>query len=263
LNKVRFLTTKTTHPQQPLFIYLPGMDGSGRLLQKQTKLWQMFNVKCLTLADEYVQNWDNLTNKVIHLINQELKNYQPQQIVICGESFGGCLALKLIAQVPHLFSQLILINPASSFYQRSWLNLGSYVTQILPYSLYANLTFVLLPFLAKLEELEFTERKALLSSMQSIPPQVVSERISLINNFTLEPDSIRSFHKPVSLIASGEDKLLPSVEEVYRLQQLFPQSEVKILPKSGHCCLLEKEVDITKIIDFKKQIPNSLNMSYC
>ncbi len=190
----------------------------------------------------------NLTDKVINLINEELKNYQQKQVVICGESFGGCLALNLIAKVPDLFSQIILINPASSFYQRSWLNLGSYITQVLPYSFYANLTFVLLPFLAKLEALDFPERKALLSAMQSIPPKVVSERINLINNFTLEPNLIRSFSKPVSLIASGEDRLLPSVEEVYRLQQFFPRSEVKILPDSGHCCLLEKKVDLTEII---------------
>jgi pimeloyl-ACP methyl ester carboxylesterase len=161
--------------------------------------------------------------------------------------------MKLITKVPQLFTQVILINPASSFYKRPWLNLGSYVTQIIPYSIYSNLTFILLPFLAKLESLYSPEKRALLSAMQSIPPQIVSERINLINNFCLEIDKLKTFHHPVLIIASGEDKLLPSVEEARRLQQLFCQTKISILPHSGHCCLLEKNIDLAQLLQFDKQ----------
>lgn len=254
MTKLTFLPNQIINPLKPLFIYLPGMDGSGKLLQKQTKLWELFNVRCLSFASDYIEDWDTLTNKTLNLIYQELKNNPTKKIFLCGESFGGCLAMKLIAKVPELFSQVILINPASSFYKRPWLNLGSYVTQIIPYSIYTNLTLLLLPFLAKLDLLYTQEKRALLSAMQSISPQIVSARINLINNFRIDIDKLKSFPHPVLIVASAEDKLLPSVEEAYRLQKLFPQTKISILPNSGHCCLLETNIDLANIIQFDHSI---------
>ncbi len=250
LTKLTFLPNQIINPEKPLFIYLPGMDGSGKLLQKQTKLWQLFNVRCLSLASDYIENWDILTSKTLNLIYQELTDNPNQKIFLCGESFGGCLAMKLIAKVPELFSQVILVNSASSFYKRPWLNLGSYVTQIIPHSIYANLTLFLLPFLAKLELLYTQEKRALLSAMQSISPQIVSARINLINNFCIDIDKLKSFPHPVLIVASAEDKILPSVEEAYRLEKLFPKTKISILPNSGHCCLLESNIDLANILGF-------------
>ena len=246
--RLKFLTNQITNPLKPLFIYLPGMDGSGKLLQKQAKLSQLFNLRCLSIAPESIPNWDNLTDKVVNLIYQELANQPHAQVFLCGESFGACLALKLIAKVPQLFSQVILVNPASSFNQRPWLNLGSYVTQLMSESFYSGLTFILLPFLAKLEALYYQEKRDLLFAMQSIPPRIVSERINLINNFYIEIHKLQSFSHPVLIVASGEDKLLPSVDEAYRLQQIIPQTKISILPHSGHCCLLEKNIDLVEIL---------------
>jgi len=115
-------------------------------------------------------------------------------------------------------------------------------------SFYAGLTFILLPFLAKLEALYYQEKRALLLAMQSISPQIVSERINLINSFYIETEKLQSFSHPVLIVASGEDKLLPSVDEAYRLQQFIPQTKISILPHSGHCCLLEKNVDLVEIL---------------
>lgn len=250
--KLQFFPYYPHNYLQPLLIYLPGMDCSGRLLQKQAKLWRLFDVRCLRIAPEYIRDWDILADKVIQLIYQELLSNPQKQIYLCGESFGGCLAMKLMAKVPQLFAQVILVNPASSFYQRPWLNLGSYVTKVMSDWIYSSLTLVLLPFLAKLEALHPRERHALLSAMQSIPPPVVSERIHLINNFQVDIDKLKSFPHEVFIVASGEDKLLPSVEEAYRLKQIFPQTEISILPHSGHCCLLEKNVDLVQMIQKSK-----------
>jgi pimeloyl-ACP methyl ester carboxylesterase len=206
----------------------------------------------LCFAHEYIDDWDILAEQVIKLIDQQLRSNPQRQIYLCGESFGGCLALKLMAKVPQLFTQVILVNPASSFYQRPWLNLGSYVTKVISDWIYANLTFLLLPFLAKLEALHPRERRALLSAMQSISPQIVSERIDLINNFQVEIELLKRYPHPVLIVASGEDKLLPSVAEAYRLQQIFAQTKISILPDSGHCCLLEKNVDLAQIIQQAK-----------
>ena len=41
------------------------------------------------------------------------------------------------------------------------------------------------------------------------------------------------------LIASGEDRLLPSLTEAVRLQSLLPSAQRVVLPDSGHTALLE------------------------
>ena len=44
---------------------------------------------------------------------------------------------------------------------------------------------------------------------------------------------------PTLLIASGEDRLLPSLTEAVRLQSLLPSAQRVVLPDSGHTALLE------------------------
>lgn len=224
------------------------MDGTGKLLHNQFCLWNNFEVRCLSIPSDDYSNWLNLTEKVILLIQQELNNNHFDHVYLCGESFGGCLALKLIENQPSLFDRLILINPASSFQKRSWLNLGSVITQVIPDFIYFNSTSILLPFLAKLERIKPHLHQDLLTAMQSISPKTVSWRISLLNQFNVINFKLRNFTRPVLIIASALDDILPSTEEASRLSLLFPNTQLKILPFSGHSCLLEKDINLYEIL---------------
>lgn len=243
-----FLPSKTLNHKNPLFIYLPGMDGSGKLLQNQTQIWQNFDVRCIALPPVYGIPWHELSQQLMNLIQQQLKLSGNREIYLCGESFGACLAIKLMEKMPNIFTKIILINSASGFFQRPWLNLGTYITQIMPDFVYQGSTLLLLPFLAKLEALNIKERQRLLKVMTSLPPNIVSWRINLLEKFVIHQDKLNPDEKNVLIIASGEDQLLPSVKEAKRLNSIFTQSKITILPHSGHCCLLEKQVDLWKII---------------
>jgi len=243
-----FLPTKTINTTNPLFIYLPGMDGSGKLLKSQTQIWQNFDVRCLAIPPHYGIEWQELTQQLITLIQQQLKLNNNREIYLCGESFGGCLALKLMEKMPNFFTKVILVNSASAFHQRPWLNFGTYITQIMPDFIYRNSTLLLLPFLAKIEALTMKERQRLLNVMTLLPPNIVSWRINLLEKFAINQHKLKQYEKEVLIIAGGEDKLLPSVEEATRLKSIFSQAKISILTHSGHCCLLEKNVDLCKII---------------
>lgn len=247
-SQLHFQPLKTTNSQQPLFIYLPGLDGTGKLLHTQVSIWQNFDVRCLCIPRDDVSDWKMLTAKVIQLIRKELKNNHDRQVYICGESFGGCLALKLIEVAPELCNYLILINAASSFRKRPWLNFGGTLTQIMPNFIYAYSTLILLPFLAKLELLKSSVRRDLLTVMQSLPSNIVSWRISLLEKFTLNCHQLQQFANPVLIIASEMDQILPSVEESQQLNNIFPNTKTFILAGSGHSCLLEKDVNLWKIL---------------
>jgi pimeloyl-ACP methyl ester carboxylesterase len=105
-----------------------------------------------------------------------------------------------------------------------------------------------LPFLAALLRIEISDRLALLSAMNSLPPKVMAWRLSLLRDFCLEEFYLNRVTQEVLLIASQADLLLPSVEEVDRLGQIIPNTKKVILKHSGHACLIEKDVNLYSIL---------------
>ena len=61
---------------------------------------------------------------------------------------------------------------------------------------------------------------------------------------------------PVLVLASGSDRLLPSVEEANKLINYLPNAKMVILPNSGHACLLESEISLNSILTNEKLFMN-------
>ncbi|OUL20317.1 alpha/beta hydrolase [Nostoc sp. T09] len=244
-----FLTPKRIQPEYPLFVYLPGMDGTGQLLRSQTAGLELgFDVRCLAIPRQDLTTWDVLTNNVLDLIHAELEKSSQRPVYLCGESFGGCLAMKVAIQAPQLFKRIILINPASSFKLRPWLNWASQLTYLVHPCLYEVGALGLLPFLASLQRMTRSDRQELLKSMRSVPPETVLWRLSLLREFHVEDEQLRRLSQPILLLAGVQDRLLPSVDEVRRLANILPNSKMLLLPHSGHACLLESDTNLYKIM---------------
>src|SRR5512140_1223014 len=98
-----------TQPNLPLFIYLPGMDGTGELLHRQLQaLSQAFDIRCLVIPKGDRSDWDTLADQVVGLIHEErcrtrFAPWRSRPIYLCGESFGGCLALWIAQKDPSMF----------------------------------------------------------------------------------------------------------------------------------------------------------------
>jgi pimeloyl-ACP methyl ester carboxylesterase len=248
-NKVRFLTPKPPKPDRPLFIFLPGMDGSGLLLRPQIpKLAHDFDIRCLTIPADDMASWDVLVSETIALIESEKQAGNQRPVYLCGESFGGCLAMKLVVEASHLFDRLILVNPASSFRQQPWVQWGSYLTQWLPANLYPLSVIGLLPVLASLGKMAPGDRHALLKAMQAVPQSTSVWRLALVRSFNVHENELRTVKQPTLVIASGADRLLPSIAEAKLLVKVIPNAEMVMLANSGHACLLETDVDLHEIM---------------
>lgn len=244
-----FRTPRPTNPSAPLFIYLPGMDGTGLLLDRQLAgLERGFDIRCLAIALNDLSSWDKLTEQVVNLVKVELQHEAQQSVYLCGESFGGCLALKVITRAPELFKRLILINPASSFKDYPWTYWGSYLVHPFPEPLHRLSCLGFLPFLAALSQIEPNDRRALLDAMQSVSQETSVWRISLLREFQLDLTTLHHITQPTLIIASNNDRLLPSVAEAKRLSLHLPHAQTYILPNSGHACLLESDVNLYNII---------------
>lgn len=244
-----FFTPTASYPEYPLFIFLPGMDGTGELIHTQTEtLERCFDLRSLAIPPENQSNWEELATAVIDLVREEQAQKPESTTYLCGESFGGCLALKVIEKAPELFDRIILVNPASSFQQRPFLAWGAVGTGFIPEPLYRSSTVLILPFLAAMGRIEAADRRALLNAMKSVPPQTVRWRISLLDQFKVDPKRLEAVTTPVLFLAAASDRMLPSKQEAQRLSHLFPTSQVVILPNSGHTCLLERENRLCDIL---------------
>jgi pimeloyl-ACP methyl ester carboxylesterase len=233
------------------------MDGTGQLLRTQTaSLEAAFDIRSLAIPVDDLSPWNVLTEQVIQLVQTELNDGPAgRQVYLCGESFGGCLALKMAAHSPQLFTRLILINPASSFRRRPWMLWGGQVVRYFPNSLYELSSIALLPFLAELDRIAPRDRQAFLEAVCSVPQKTSAWRLSLLQEFDIDSLPLGKWMQPTLIMGSGADRLLPSVSEAQNLQQRMPQARLVVLPNSGHACLLEADLSLYQIMQQQEFLP--------
>lgn len=247
-NATRLLVPRPPKPARALLVYLPGMDGTGSLLDPQIdRLARCFDLRCLVLPAAPGDDWQTLTAQTVALLRRE-QQAAPRPIVLCGESFGGCLALAVARAAPQLCDRLILINPATSFRERPYLKLVTAVAPWVPVGGYEVLAGLFLPFLLGDRRVEPGVSAALLRAMQSVLPETVYWRLQLLESFRFPLLALRRLQQPTLLIAGEADRLLPSVAEVSRLAAALPCARTVLLPASGHTCLLEAETCLLEIL---------------
>ena len=183
---------------RPLFVFLPGMDGSGELLQPQVAgLSTCFDIRCLSIPPVDLRGWEELTEHVAALIQMEQQRHPGRKTTVCGESFGGCLALRLITRFPKVCDQLILVNPATSAQRQPWIGACSALTQLLTKPIYQLSTFGLCNLLIASHRVSRPRRHQLLAAMQAVRPQSAAWRLALLRQFRLEDLPLDRVHQPV------------------------------------------------------------------
>jgi pimeloyl-ACP methyl ester carboxylesterase len=233
------------------------MDGTGQLLRRQLEgLGRSFNIRCLSIPATDLSGWDRLTADVVTLIRAEMQAEQQPLIYLCGESFGGCLALKVAIAAPNLFHRLILVNPATAFSRLPWMRFASRTSGLLPSPLYALSSSALVPFLIAWDRVERSDRNELLKAMQSVAPQSATWRLHLLRQFDLLQLPLTQLTLPTLAIAGAKDRLLPAVIEVKRLVGCLPSAQMTVLANSGHACLLEKDIHLYEIIREQGFLPS-------
>ncbi|CAG9465181.1 unnamed protein product [Pedinophyceae sp. YPF-701] len=115
-------------PSRGLLVFLPGMDGTGLGVTPQLAPLQAagYEVRTLYLPIRDRSSWEQLTQQVLWLCEEELRRFNRDAgalgapsdggLTLVGESFGGALALRVASRAREgLLRQMVLINPGSSF----------------------------------------------------------------------------------------------------------------------------------------------------
>lgn len=241
-------------------ILLPGLDGTGRLFVNQTgALSGYFDLRCLAIPESNRQGWKELAEAVIRLIRQACYK---RKVYLCGESYGGCLALQILLMAPELLDRLILINPASSLRQQAWLRLTTQASSYVPSWLFAASGTLVFPLLANFERISSGSWQTFATIVRPISQDCVAWRLSMLRDFDVSSTQLSQMEIPTALVASRRDRLLPSLQEAERLKRVLSNTSVYVLPNSGHVCLLEDDVDLVhclRSLDFLPK-PSSIEV---
>ena len=257
--KVNLISPTTPQLDKPLLVFFPGMDGTGMLLRYQIEAFNLaetFDIRCLAIPSDDLSTWQQLTNRAIALLRQEI-GLKRRPVYLCGESFGGCLALQVALQAPDLLDRIILVNPATCFNQQTWLKWASYLPGWVPAPIYHVGVVGFLPLLGSLGRMAERESQDLLAAMQSVSQPSSTWRLNLLREFEINPQELARVKQQVLAIASTNDWLLPTAIESKRLITFLPNAQRVILKNSGHACLLETDINLMEILAAHNFVPTS------
>ncbi|KAL2633848.1 hypothetical protein R1flu_005327 [Riccia fluitans] len=242
--------------RRPLLVYVPGMDGTGQGIKSQLgSLFEAgYDIRCVHIPSNDRSNWQQLVDVILPLVREEVygESGGKRHLTIFGESFGGCLALRLAQADPSLVSRLVLVNPATNFPSSNLL--GSVAAQtgllaLFPEPVYELAQDILLPLLVKRNRVSTSGTEDFLSPLDFVPASCAAWRLAMLNDLTgLSDDDLRVVTMPTLLVASAKDRILSSMTEGARLQRALPNAKRVVLPQSGHTALFEDNINLAEIM---------------
>ena len=209
-------------------------------------------------------------------------------VVLMGESFGGLLSTYVSVRAKKFVSKLVLVNPATSYDQTSWSNLGSLISKSGPvFPTLGALTLALtvvepyqIQFIGNqiIQRINTTEDAIreigemlnapnVLATL--LPPSTLQWRLSqwLQVGCNIMEDKYNEITTPTLILIGTKDRLLPSANEGYRLKEAIKKTFVEVIefPNGGHAVLdgaqnLSKVLFSSSIFGEAKSDPPILNI---
>src|SRR5262249_48288255 len=116
------------HPRPPL-LYLPGLDGTGRLLHRQAALGRTYCLACLSYPQDRNVTYDELADAAAGPL---LEQGAGQTAAVPAGAFGGGVALTLALRRPDLVGRMVLCNAFAWFPRRALLRGAFMLAPFLP-----------------------------------------------------------------------------------------------------------------------------------
>jgi pimeloyl-ACP methyl ester carboxylesterase len=224
---------------RPPLIYLPGLDGTGRLLHRQPALYESHNVHCVSYPQDRPATYADLASLGI----AHLEKTGPG--VVLAESFGGAVALTLALLRPDLVRRLVLINTFAYFPARLLIHLAAWAGRFFPprpstpASRGLRGPFFFAPDIPAEERQQWWERTG------GVPMQAFGFRLNLIAGLDLR-SKLSSIRIPALVLAAPNDRLVPS-RAGRELARLLPSAHL-IKVRAGHAALIHPRVNIARLL---------------
>lgn len=220
----------------PPVVYLPGIDGTGRLLFRQKRLNAEFAVRCVSYPQDDRHTYDDLVKLGI----RALEATGPGTLL--AESFGGAIALMVALERPDLVRRLVLVNTFARYPRRLFIDVGALFGPWLPNKPSHPVTRPIRGFfffgesVPKALQTEWWERT------KDVPMRVYGYRCRLLREVDLLP-RLSEIRMPTVVFAAANDWVVPAPAGRL-LGKRLPRARLLPSVSSGHAALIDPRVDV-------------------
>lgn len=231
-----------TQGSGPPFVYIAGIEGTGRLFYKQAAdLARDHTVVSFPLRPDGRYTMDALVEDVGQILRQVGAEREPATVL--GESFGGALAMSAALAYPALFRRMVLVNTFPWFAHRRKIKFGVLVYSVVPYRLvgaYRRLNHGRELFGP---DVTHEDRRLFREHTRAVPYEGYLSRMKIVRDIDLRPH-LHKISTPTLVVAGTADRLFDSVGAAQIIVQHIPRARLKLLEGTGHTALLSCRVRV-------------------
>lgn len=228
-----------------VILCLPGMFGRPEQWRPvMTRLAGEFTMFCLNLPLDYRQGWLNHQSPdledLLAYVQKFLAFQGLDQVVLCGNSLGGQVAVAFASRYPEQVQALILTGSAGLF-ERS-LAAGKFIR--VDRQFVDQQARLILYNTAALDDAYLDEVVALLADRRQ---RLFLVRVAKASSrFDLRAH-LPAMHLPVVLVWGRQDQITPPAVGA-EFQALLPQAELAVIEACGHAPPLEQPAAFSQVI---------------
>jgi 3-oxoadipate enol-lactonase len=228
----------------PAFVYVCGIEGTGRLFYKQAEdLARDHTVVSFALRGEGRYTLPRLVEDLAWV----LREVGGGPATVLGESFGGLLTMATALERPELFGRMILVNTFPHFRQRAKIKLGCALFSAFYPMMKAHRTRAARRVLFSPDVSE-EDRRLFREHTRVVPQAGYVSRMRIIRDTDLRP-RLGEIDVPALVVAGTADRLLDSVSAARLMADKLPRARLKLLEGTGHTALLSGRVRVREWLD--------------
>jgi pimeloyl-ACP methyl ester carboxylesterase len=221
-------------PKIPV-VYLPGVDGTGRLLFRQERLLSGFDVRCVS----YPQDDSHTYADLVRLAVRELEAAGPG--VLLAESFGGAVALMVALERPELVKRLVLVNTFARYPRRLPIDVLSVLGPWFPWMPPHPVTQTVRGYFFFGRNIEPTVQRQWWELTKDVPLRVYGHRFRLLREVDLL-SRLKEVAAPAVVFTSPNDWVVPAPAGRLLARRL-PRAKLIAIP-AGHAAMIDPRVDV-------------------
>lgn len=224
-----------TETARDRLIYLPGLDGTGRLLFGQPALFDRFDTRCIRYPTEGTYGYDDLVGLAVSAMDGD------GPAIVLAESFGTGVALWLAREHPGLVWRMVLVNPFAWYSRTGLIRLGRMAGRLAPARPFPRWTrafrgrWFFGPRVDEKVREEWWKRTA------DVPMSAYAHRTRLLSGLDLRKD-LPGIRVPTLVVVATDDRVVPPScgREVARL---LPSARL-IERVAGHAAHVDPTIDV-------------------
>jgi len=235
------VTMGQAEENKPVVLYLPGLDGTGRLLYRQGPLHDGYRVICEAYPQDRFATYEEMARSAAGAL--EAAGGRPATVL--AESFGGAVALTLALRRPDLVERLLLVNTFAHFPHRLRIHLFALLSELLPArpspprSRAFRARFFFSPRVSQ------EVRDGWWGRTSDVPMRGFTLRLRLVRRVDLRPQLSRVYC-PALVLVAADDRVVPP-RAGRELARLLPNAHLLEM-RVGHAALVHPRIDVSRLL---------------